>query len=274
MPRKARLDAEGTLQHVMARGIERRSIFKGDNDRERFLERLGLLAEKTHTPVYAFALIPNHFHILLRSGAGGLSAFMRRLLTGYATGYNKRHRRAGHLFQNRYTSVVCEEDAYFMELIRYIHLNPLRARVVKNLEELENYPWSGHYLLIHQNRFPWYDADHVLKYFGTLKAYRAFLREGIDKKHMPDLEGGGLIRSLGGLAQTVQYRNTPVLADERVLGTDDFVRGLLEQEKRYASPEERGKKMTTLIERHCKKAGVLPEALRGGNRAANISRLR
>ncbi len=242
MPRKARLDAEGTLQHVMARGIERGSIFRDDNDRERFLERLGTLAEKTRTPVYAFALIPNHFHVLLRSGAGGLSGFMRRLLTGYAAGYNRRHHGAGHLFQNRYTSVVCEEDAYFMELIRHIHLNPLRARVVKSLEELDNYRWGGHYGLVRENPFPWYEADYVLKCFRTVKAYRTFMREGIEKKHIQDLEGGGLIRSLGGLTETVQNRTAPVLADERILGTDDFVRNLLEQEKTYPSPEvaERG----------------------------------
>ena len=274
MPRKARLDAEGTLHHVMARGIERRSIFKNDNDRERFLERLGLLSEKTCTPVYAFALIPNHFHILLRSGKGGLSAFMRRLLTGYATSYNKRHRRAGHLFQNRYTSVVCKEDPYFMELIRYIHLNPVRARIVHNLEELDGYRWSGHYSLIRENPFSWYDAAYVLKYFGTDKGYKTFMREGIEKKRLPDLDGGGLVRSLGGLAETLQRRNSPVLADERILGTDDFVKGLLGQEQRYSTAPERQEMMTRLIEQHCKKARILPEALRGGTRAGDISRLR
>lgn len=180
----------------------------------------------------------------------------------------------GDLFQNRYTSVVCEEDAYFMELIRYIHLNPLRARVVKSLEELDNYPWSGHYSLIHRNSFAWYDADYVLKYFGTVKAYRAFMREGIEKRRIPDLEGGGLIRSLGGLTETVQNRPAPVLADERILGTDDFVKRLLEQEKRYSFPEERRKRITSLIEHHCREAGILPEALRGGNRAGNVSSLR
>ena len=85
MPRKARLDAEGTLQHVIARGIERRPVFRDDDDRERFLERLGLLAERTHTPIYAFALIPHHFHLLLRSGPGGLCAVSWPAMRQYTT---------------------------------------------------------------------------------------------------------------------------------------------------------------------------------------------
>ncbi len=274
MPRKARLDAEGTLHHVMARGIERASIFRDDRDRESFLERLGLLSQTTGTPVYAFALIPNHFHVLLRSGAGGLSRFMRRLLTGYATSYNRRHRRAGHLFQNRYTSIVCEEGPYFRELIRYIHLNPLRARVVKDVKELESYPWSGHRSLVRENTLTWHDTAYVLNCFGSLKAYKTFIKAGIEKKHVPDLDGGGLVRSLGGPAQTIQRRNSPVLADERILGTDDFVTRLLSQEHHYPSAGERQKKMTDLIEHHCRKAGMLPDALRGGNRAGSIARLR
>ena len=274
MPRKARLDVAGTLHHVMARGIERGSIFKNDEDRERFLERLGRLSEEMSTPVYAFALIPNHFHLLLRSGQPGLSRFMRRLLTGYATSYNKRHRRAGHLFQNRYTSIICEEDVYFTELIRYIHLNPLRAKVVKTLEELDSYRWGSHYYLLHKNPFPWYDTSFVLNWFGSKKAYRTFIKEGIEKKYLPDLSGGGLIRSLQGLTETVQQRGSPVLADQRILGTNDFVKNLLAREQGYLSSQERNEKMVRLIAHHCKKAGIVPEALKGGIRARAISRLR
>ncbi|MEA3385292.1 MAG: transposase [Thermodesulfobacteriota bacterium] len=144
MPRQPRLDAPGLLQHVMARGIERREIFKDDQDRQSFLERLAVILEETQTQCYAWALIPNHFHLLLRTGLTPLSKVMRRLMTGYAVTFNKRHKRSGHLFQNRYKSVVCEEDPYLLELIRYIHLNPLRAGLVKDLKELDKYPWTGH----------------------------------------------------------------------------------------------------------------------------------
>ena len=95
------------------------------------MARLGAVATATGTTIYAWALLPNHAHLLLRSGPQGLPQFVRQLLTGYAQAYNRRHRRHGHLFQNRYKSLVVEADAYFRELIRYLHLNPLRAKLVK-----------------------------------------------------------------------------------------------------------------------------------------------
>lgn len=154
MPRQARLDAPGVLQHVMARGIERRKIFWDDKDRASFLERLAMILEETQTQCYAWALIPNHFHILLRTGTAPLSTVMRRLMTGYAVTFNLRHRRSGHLFQNRYKSVVCEKDPYLLELIRYIHLNPLRAKVVTDLKALDEYPWTGHSILLGKRKNP------------------------------------------------------------------------------------------------------------------------
>jgi len=129
MPRQARLDAPGTLHHVIVRGIEKRRIVDDRKDRENFVKRMGEIASDISTTIYAWALMRNHAHILLRSGNKGLSGFMRRLLSGYAISYNIRHKRYGHLFQNRYKSIVCEEDVYFMELVRYIHLNPLRAKL-------------------------------------------------------------------------------------------------------------------------------------------------
>ena len=138
MPRQARLDAPGTLHHVMVRGIEKRNIVDDDQDRIAFVSRMGEQARKTGTTIYAWALLNNHAHILLRSGSVGLPGFMRRFLTGYAVEYNRRHKRFGHLFQNRYKSILCEEDVYFKELVRYIHLNPIRAGLVANLPELDN----------------------------------------------------------------------------------------------------------------------------------------
>ena len=95
-----------------------------------------------------------HFHILLRTGPTPLSKTMRRLMTGYAVTFNKRHKRSGHLFQNRYKSIVCEEDPYLLELIRYIHLNPLRAKLVQDLEELDKYPWAGHSAILGHRKNP------------------------------------------------------------------------------------------------------------------------
>jgi putative transposase len=132
MSRQARLDSPGTLHHVIVRGIERRQIEDDDRDRKNFVDRMGSLAAETNTTIYAWALLTNHCHILLRSGPLGLSKFMKRFLTSYAGYYNRQHRRHGHLFQNRYKSIVVEEDAYFKELVRYIHLNPLRAHMVES----------------------------------------------------------------------------------------------------------------------------------------------
>src|SRR3972149_901395 len=144
MPRQARLDAPGVLHHVMVRGLERRPIFRDDADRRDFCARVGGLVEATALTVHAWALLPNHPHFLLRTGQRPLARCMRALLTGYAGAFNRRHQRVGHLFQNRYKSIVVDAEVYFLELVRYLHLNPLRARVVQEMRELDGYPWSGH----------------------------------------------------------------------------------------------------------------------------------
>ncbi|MBM4331877.1 MAG: transposase [Deltaproteobacteria bacterium] len=146
MPRQARLDTPGALHHIMVRGINRSQIFDDDEDRSRFLTRLGENILKTHSSLYAWALMETHVHLLVRSGPQGISALMRKLLTWYAQYYNRRHRRTGHLFENRYKSILCEEENYLLALVRYIHLNPVRAKLVKTMGELDLYPWTGHLL--------------------------------------------------------------------------------------------------------------------------------
>jgi len=126
----------------------------------------------------------NHAHILLRSSSAGLTTFMRRFLSGYAIMYNRRHRRYGRLFQNRYKSIVCEEDPYFKELVRYIHLNPLRAGMVKTLAKLDRYKWCGHGVIMNRYKNEWQDRRYVLKWFGrkegdAKKSYKEFVEKGI-----------------------------------------------------------------------------------------------
>ena len=108
MPRKARIDAPGALHHIICRGIERRKIFLNDIDRDDFVDRLSMIVSESETLCYAWALIPNHFHLLLKTGNTPITTVMRRLLTGYAVGFNRRHRRHGRLFQNRYKSILCQ----------------------------------------------------------------------------------------------------------------------------------------------------------------------
>ena len=125
----------------------------------------GHLLNKTGTDCYAWALIPNHFHLLLRTGPTPLATVMRRLLTSYSVFYNRCHRRSGHLCQNRYKSILCEEDPYLLELVRYIHLNPIRSGLVKDLVGLVRYPWCGDGVLMGRCRNPWQNTKEVLVYF-------------------------------------------------------------------------------------------------------------
>src|SRR5689334_22161409 len=122
MPRAPRLDISHLLHHVIVRGIDRRDIFLDDEDRLRFLQRLSELLEETHTRCFAWSLMSNHLHLLLMPTAQPLATLMRRLLTAYAVYYNRKSSRSGHVFQNRYKSILCEEESYLLELVRYIHL--------------------------------------------------------------------------------------------------------------------------------------------------------
>lgn len=226
MPRTARIDIPGLLQHVIVRGIERRDIFQGDNDRRLFLERLSKLLAETGSDCLAWALMSNHFHLLLRPRVTKLSVFMRRLLTGYAIVFNLQHKRSGHLFQNRYKSIACQEDAYLLELVRYIHLNPLRAGLVKTIDELDIYPWCGHAVLMGKHELSGQSIDQVMLLFGQKKKsarqkYREFVLDGIKHGHRDDLVGGGLRRSQG-----IRNRGECEAYDERILGSGEFVESL------------------------------------------------
>jgi REP element-mobilizing transposase RayT len=238
MPRLARLDAPGVLHHIIIRGIERRNIFRDNKDRDNFIDRLSDLLPATQTACYAWAFIPNHAHFLFRS-SGEISTLMRRLLTGYAIYFNRRHRRHGQLFQNRYKSIICQEDMYFRELIRYIHLNPLRAKIVSDIKELNKYPYSGHSVLMGRKKHEWQDTEYVLSYFGkkvseSRKAYLSYVKKGIDQGRRPELTGGGLVRSLGGWSMIKKLRlkgQDRIKGDERILGDSEFVTALLSEAK-------------------------------------------
>jgi len=236
MPRKARIDAPGALHHIIVRGIERRKIFYNNSDRDDFLTRLGQILTQTQTPCFAWALIPNHLHLLLRTGTVPIATVMRRLLTGYAISFNHRHHRHGHLFQNRYKSILCQEDLYLLELVRYIHLNPLRAKQVKDFSGLDRYEYSGHSVLSGKRVFKWQDSDYILKFYGKSYAsarrkYREFVKKGIDKGKRTDLVGGGLIRRAGGWSQVKALRRTSarIKGDERILGDGEFVQSVLKE---------------------------------------------
>jgi REP element-mobilizing transposase RayT len=230
----------------MVRGIEREAIFRGDSDRDHFLERLGEILQDTQTPCYAWALIPNHFHLLLKTGAVPVSTVMRRLLTSYALWFNRKHNRSGHLFQNRFKSILCQEDAYLLELVRYIHLNPVRSRLVQDLDGLDLYPYSGHSVLMGKRKLAWQDTQWVLGLLGekltaARLVYRSFVEKGVGQGRRQDLTGGGLLRSAGGWegVKSLRQNNVYPKNDERILGDGDFVERVLATaeefvEKRHA----------------------------------------
>jgi putative transposase len=246
MPRQSRIDITGALHHIIARGIEHRKIFEDDQDCYDFLKNLRLILEQTETSCLAWSLMPNHFHLLLRTGVFPMATVMRRLLTGHAIRYNRRHQRHGHLFQNRYKSILCQEDRYLLELVRYIHLNPLRAQLVANLDQLDQYPFSGHGVIMGKHEQPWQNCKKVLLHFGkrvnpARQKYREFVSRGIEEGRRDDLIGGGLIRSAGGWSAVEELKRSKIhmKSDERILGNSDFVSEILSKsedhfERRYA----------------------------------------
>ncbi len=266
MPRKARLDAPDLLQHITARGIEGRNIFKDNQDYKSFLERLALILEETQTKCYAWALLPDHFHLLLRTDATPLSKVMRRFMTGYAVSFNKRHMRKGHLFQNRYRSTVCEEDIYLLELIRYIHLNPLRAEIVEDLKTLDTYPWTGHSALLGRRKDPLNSClpfnyntlaqktvEEIFYLFSdnqkeARRKYRQFVKKAINHGKRPDLMSGGPERNPINERNNSLALNDAVnpLSDQRILGSADFVANILDEANK--SEETKNINSITLIE--------------------------
>ena len=285
MPRLARLDAPGVLHHIIIRGIERRKIFRDDKDRDNFIDRLSVLLPETQTACYAWAFIPNHAHFLFRSGIAGISTLMRRLLTGYAIYFNRRHKRTGHLFENRYKSILCEEDRYLLALIRYIHLNPIRVGVMETVKDLDAYSWSGHSAVIGRESRLWMDTEYVLLQFGdkaglAKKEYRRLINEGVLTEPERELEGEGPACSCDGWSNVVskKRKGRSGESDERILGSRLFINEVLEEseenEKRQLKLRRNGTTIDIIIDEECEICGINQTELREGCRRTAVSNMR
>ncbi len=262
MPRHRRLEIPGAIYHVIARGLERREIFRDDNDRNEFLRRFSEGLKKTGSKCYGWVLMPNHFHLLIASGKRPLSDLMRKLLTGYALYFNHRYKRCGYVYQNRYKPILCQEQTYLLELVRYIHLNPVRSHRLKDATELSNYKWTGHATITGNVKSEWQSVDEVLERFGSkrsdaIKGYIEYIKDGEKMGHRDELAGGGLRRSAGGWHGVMELRSSKEYwrGDERILGDGDFVNRVLSESEeeltRRTHLQQSGWDIDKIVKRAC-----------------------
>jgi putative transposase len=272
MPRQGRLHIAGTYYHVFGRALERRDIFKSDIDKTDFLDRLARGLLRTSIQCMAWTVMSNHYHLLLRSSDAPLARLMSGLLGGYASQYNRREHRVGYVFQSRFSSILCEAETYFLSLVRYIHLNPIHAGLVADIEPLDSYRWTGHCALVGNRDCTWQNTREVLSHFGSKPAaarqgYRSYVNAGQSDPKRPDFDGGGLIRSAGGweaLSLSAESRETRA-SDERILGGSEFVESTLAHDEieitSAAILARDGLTLTTLTELVCNYFHVDPSAI-------------
>jgi len=201
MARALRITFEGAFYHVTSRGNERRAVFKSKRDREKFIEYLETATERYSALIHAYCLMDNHYHLLIETPVGNLSQIMRHINGAYTTYFNVKRARSGHLFQGRYKAILVEKDECAKELSRYIHLNPVRAKMI---ETPEDYPWSSYGSYIGKKACPeWLHRDFILDYFGrkvsaSQKGYRKFVESLIDQHYespLGDVVGSVLLGS-------------------------------------------------------------------------------
>lgn len=215
----------------MSRGLDGMKIFFDDYDRTLFLKKLGSLLHKSNCLCYAWCLMPNHFHLVLRPLETPLDIIMRRLNGSYARQFNKRRNRRGYLFQDRYKSLATQDATYLRELIRYVHLNPLRAGLIHSIPSLKSYVWSGHRAMMGLDNYPWMSTREALSRFSpksdrARQVYMAFLAEGE--------RCGGKFESIWEEIRLIakEAGGDSRFGDGRVVGEPEFVRDAIARKER------------------------------------------
>ena len=249
MARRPRLLAAGLLYHVIVRGNQRQRTFASDDDFKAYLDRMDRYRAKCKVRIYGYCLMPNHAHLLLETGSTPLSKFMQGLQQSYTQYYNRMHRKVGHVFQGRYKAIICDKDQYLLALIRYIHLNPVRAGLVRRPER---YPYSGHrnYLINSTPRI--LEPGPVLKVLGGKKRYEKFVLDGIGESH------------------NAEYYE---VEDQRFLGDEKFAEEVTKEagEKR----ERKAKKsIETALREIARRLEIPAEILRGKDRRWMVTKKR
>lgn len=209
MPRKPRIEYKGALYHIIARGNQGQDIFKDKRDRKEYLNRISIYKERYAFHLYAYVLMDNHIHLLLETEDIPLSKVMQALQFTYTQYFNRKYHLRGHLFQERYKAILCDKDTYLLELVRYIHLNPVRAGVVDNPS---SYPWSSHPIYLGLKKSNLVEEKFVLSCFAkrekeARKRYQNFVDEGLEHGH-----------------QDIFYKTT-----EGCLGDDEFIEEIREK---------------------------------------------
>ncbi len=256
MARKHRIHFPNAFYHVINRGNQRRTIFRSKKDYTYFIDSIAIVRERYPFRVHAFCLMPNHFHMLAEVEDVPLQIIMRSLLTRYARYFNQTYRKVGHVFQGRYRAILCQKDSYLLELVRYIHLNPVRAGIVGRPED---WAWSSHAVYLGESPNPFVSVQDTRKYFGRdfVRRFREFISEGTvtarksEKKYYP-------------------AESFPVLGDET------FTSGIEhEPEPRRRLPQN-ARRMTLeeLAESLCARNRITVRELTARNRPHAISQLR
>ena len=230
MPRKPRIFFTGAFYNVILLGNAGQNIFFEDKAQEYFCRLIKEGREKFEHRIHAFCLMANHVHLVIQVGETSLSRIIQNLSQRYTNSVNRRQKRTGHVFQGRYKAILIDAENYLLELVRYIHLNPVRAGIVKRAED---YPWTSLRAYLGKERLPWLNTDWVLAHFGTRKReaqkrFKDFIQEGMDEGHREEFHKG--------------------TKESRILGDDTFAEEVL-----AAKGEKRGWRVTLdeILERVC-----------------------
>ncbi len=253
MPRKPRLHFPGALYHVILRGNAKQDIFFDAEDRRRFLTFLCDGVERFGARVHGYCLMTNHIHLALQVGDVPLSRVMQNLSLRYTKWINWRHDRIGHLFHGRFKAVMVEADSYLTQLVAYLHLNPVRARIAKEPEE---YPWSSHQAYLGLVQAPWLTTELVLSQFSNRankarNVFREFVTSHREECHRPEFHGVNVV-------------------DSRVYGNDAFIQEVLGNESASDKVLTIGK-LLRAVQEIC---GVTAEEMLSPGQSARISEAR
>jgi len=272
MARKTRIEFPGIFYHVLARGNNKQVIFKDDQDYNVYIIRLKRYHERYKFILYAYTLMPNHIHLLIETGITPLSKIMQGIQQSYTYYYHKKYESVGHLFQGRYKAILCQRDTYLLELVRYIHLNPVRAAIVASPED---YQWSSHQVYLGYSRQPFVKTGLIFRMFSedesaAEKKYWQFIRDGIDRKGH----------------QNAFYN----VIDQCYLGSPEFVERVKQKMKSKDQTEDQNreqnirnmqylllikkKTLPEILNIVTETTGVCPEGILGDSREQLISRAR